>query len=102
MYYSSGNYEAFAHPRKPKDADKKSAYIILNLGVIENKNSRKWHSYAEFGCFVFCSCFKQIIVLFYFPFVDLMIDLIFAFFMISVSVLNPAFSCNASVISVLV
>ena len=28
MYYSSGNYEAFAHPRKPKDADKKSAYII--------------------------------------------------------------------------
>lgn len=28
MYYSSGNYEAFAHPQKPKDADKKSAYII--------------------------------------------------------------------------
>ncbi len=28
MYYSSGNYEAFAHPEKPKDADKKSAYII--------------------------------------------------------------------------
>ena len=28
MYYSAGNYEAFAHPRKPKDADKKSAYII--------------------------------------------------------------------------
>lgn len=28
MYYSSGNYEAFAHPKKPVDADKKSAYII--------------------------------------------------------------------------
>lgn len=28
MYYGSGNYEAFAHPKKPKDADKKSAYII--------------------------------------------------------------------------
>lgn len=28
MYYSSGNYEAFAHPLKPKDVDKKSAYLI--------------------------------------------------------------------------
>ena len=28
MYYSSGNYEAFAHPRKPKDVDRKSAYIV--------------------------------------------------------------------------
>lgn len=28
MYYSAGNYEAFAHPEKPKDVDKKSAYII--------------------------------------------------------------------------
>lgn len=28
MYYSNGNYEAFANPRKPADADKKSAYII--------------------------------------------------------------------------
>ncbi len=28
MYYGSGNYEAFARPRKPKDVDKKSAYII--------------------------------------------------------------------------
>jgi oleate hydratase len=28
MYYSAGNYEAFAHPEKPVDADKKSAYII--------------------------------------------------------------------------
>lgn len=28
MYYSSGNYEAFARPQKPKDVDKKNAYII--------------------------------------------------------------------------
>ncbi len=28
MYYSSGTYESFARPEKPKDAEKKSAYII--------------------------------------------------------------------------
>ena len=28
MYYASGTYEAFAHPKKPKDVDEKSAYII--------------------------------------------------------------------------
>lgn len=28
MYYSSGNYEAFARPEKPKDVDKKSAYLV--------------------------------------------------------------------------
>ena len=28
MYYSAGNYEAFAHAEKPEGADKKSAYII--------------------------------------------------------------------------
>ena len=28
MYYSSGNYEAFARPRKPNDVDNKSAYIV--------------------------------------------------------------------------
>lgn len=28
MYYSNGNYEAFARPKKPKDVDKKSAYMI--------------------------------------------------------------------------
>ena len=28
MYYSSGNYEAFARPQKPKGVDQKSAYII--------------------------------------------------------------------------
>ena len=28
MYYSSGNYEAFARPRKPEGVDHKSAYIV--------------------------------------------------------------------------
>ena len=28
MYYGAGTYEAFAHPEKPIDVDKKSAYII--------------------------------------------------------------------------
>ncbi len=28
MYYSSGNYEAFARPKKPEGVDQKSAYII--------------------------------------------------------------------------
>ncbi|SHF10202.1 oleate hydratase [Clostridium fallax] len=28
MYYSSGNYEAFARPKKPENVDGKSAYII--------------------------------------------------------------------------
>ncbi len=28
MYYGSGNYEAFVRPRKPKDVDNKSAYIV--------------------------------------------------------------------------
>ena len=28
MYYGSGNYEAFANPKKPVDVDKKSVYLI--------------------------------------------------------------------------
>ncbi|MXQ72703.1 oleate hydratase [Clostridiaceae bacterium DONG20-135] len=28
MYYSNGNYEAFAHPRAPKGVDRKSAYLV--------------------------------------------------------------------------
>ena len=28
MYYSNGNYEAFAHPRKLAGVDKKHAYIV--------------------------------------------------------------------------
>jgi oleate hydratase len=35
MYYSSGNYEAFAHPQKPDGVDHKSAYIIgSGLGAL--------------------------------------------------------------------
>ena len=28
MYYSNGNYEAFARPQKPENVDCKSAYLI--------------------------------------------------------------------------
>jgi oleate hydratase len=28
MYHSNGNYEAFAHPRKPQGVDAKSAYLV--------------------------------------------------------------------------
>ena len=28
MYYSSGNYEAFARPKKPVGVDRKSAYLV--------------------------------------------------------------------------
>ncbi|SHH47537.1 oleate hydratase [Sporobacter termitidis DSM 10068] len=28
MYYSNGNYEAFARPEKPADVDRKSAYLV--------------------------------------------------------------------------
>ncbi|MCP1102079.1 oleate hydratase [Aequitasia blattaphilus] len=28
MYYSNGNYEAFAKPKKPENVDKKSAYLV--------------------------------------------------------------------------
>ena len=28
MYYSNGNYEAFARPVKPEGVDEKSAYLI--------------------------------------------------------------------------
>lgn len=28
MYYSSGNYEAFARPLKPEGVERKSAYLI--------------------------------------------------------------------------
>ncbi|HOO27158.1 MAG TPA: oleate hydratase [Lachnospiraceae bacterium] len=35
MYYSSGNYEAFAHPKKPGGVDCKSAYIVgSGLGAL--------------------------------------------------------------------
>jgi hypothetical protein len=28
MYYSNGNYEAFARPEKPKNVENKSAYLV--------------------------------------------------------------------------
>ncbi len=28
MYYSKGNYEAFARPRKPENVENKSAYLV--------------------------------------------------------------------------
>ena len=28
LYYKSGNFEAFARPRKPKGVDQKSAYLV--------------------------------------------------------------------------
>ena len=35
MYYSSGNYEAFARPQKPKNVDHKAAYIVgSGLGAL--------------------------------------------------------------------
>lgn len=35
MYYASGNYEAFARPKKPVGVDQKSAYIIgSGLGAL--------------------------------------------------------------------
>ena len=36
MYYSSGNYEAFARPKKPAGIDHKNAYIIgTGLGAVD-------------------------------------------------------------------
>ena len=35
MYYSSGNYEAFAHPEKPQGIEQKSAYLVgSGLGAL--------------------------------------------------------------------
>ena len=34
MYYSAGTYESFAHPEKPKDVDKKSAYDASKTSMI--------------------------------------------------------------------
>ena len=35
MYYSNGNYEAFARPRKPEGVEKKSAYLVgSGLGAL--------------------------------------------------------------------
>ena len=34
MYHSSGNYEAFARPRKPKGVDERSAYFVGVNGAL--------------------------------------------------------------------
>ena len=48
MYYSAGTYEAFAHPEKPKDVDKKSAYIIgTGLAGLTAAFLRNWSLRAE-------------------------------------------------------
>ena len=33
IYYTNGNYEAFARPRKPEGVDDKHAYIVGNIGT---------------------------------------------------------------------
>ena len=33
MYYSSGNYEAFARPKKPADVDNGSARVFAHFGL---------------------------------------------------------------------
>ena len=35
MYYSSGNYEAFARPKKPEGVERKSAYIVDIITIQE-------------------------------------------------------------------
>ena len=44
MYYSSGNYEAFAIPKKPEGVDAKSAYL----------NKQQNHRLSESGPIAAC------------------------------------------------
>ena len=44
MYYSNGNYEAFAHPRKPEGVDEKSAGHGRN-GCENHRNPRRTQQY---------------------------------------------------------
>ena len=50
MYYSSGNYEAFARPLKPEGVDHKSAYFIgtglaaLSAGCFIDRKSTRLNS----------------------------------------------------------
>ena len=37
MYYSSGNYEAFARPQKPAGVDHKSGFCCKVLNLLSNK-----------------------------------------------------------------
>ena len=41
MYYSSGNYEAFAVPQKPEGIEKKHAYIVVLIRDARNA----WRKY---------------------------------------------------------
>jgi len=45
MYYSNGNFEAFARPEKPVDVDKKSAYLVGS--VMELRIIRKALLFVE-------------------------------------------------------
>ena len=39
FHYGSGNYEAFAHPRVPKDIEQKHAYI-MGSGLARSEERR--------------------------------------------------------------
>ena len=43
MYYSSGNYEAFAVPQKPEGIEKKHAYIVACFLIRDARNA--WRKY---------------------------------------------------------
>ena len=48
MYYSSGNYEAFATPKKPEGVDHKSAYIIgSGLAALTIDHFNMWKNYGS-------------------------------------------------------
>ena len=44
MYYSSGTYEAFAHPEKPEGVEKKSGFFdkdgIMQTGWVDDNDKR--------------------------------------------------------------
>ena len=41
MYYSSGNYEAFAHPKKPEGVDHEKIAVKKALEFIKNTDVEK-------------------------------------------------------------
>ena len=43
MYYGSGNYEAFAHAKKPEGMEQKST-IIIGGGLAGLAAAEKWNS----------------------------------------------------------
>ena len=54
MYYGAGNYEAFAHPKKPEGVENKSAYIVgtglasLAAGVFLNRDAQMPGDHVHF------------------------------------------------------